>query len=237
MQHPHVPGPEDERIARLLRTIRRHERYRQADIATLAGVSRGSVVELEAGRAGSIRLDHVRRIFDAAGGRAHLTVLWHGAAADRLLDERHATLVELAVAQLQRRGWRAEVEVSFSEFGERSSIDVLGLHARRRAVAVCEVKSEIGSIEETNRVLDAKVRLAPKVVTTRVGWSPEVTGRILVLAETSTNRRIVRAHALTFASLYPGTTGDVKAWLRAPMVDLGGLWFLSDVARGGRTSS
>jgi hypothetical protein len=33
-------------------------------------------------------------MFDAVGGRAKLTAYWNGAAADWLLDERHAALVE-----------------------------------------------------------------------------------------------------------------------------------------------
>lgn len=237
LQHGHVPGSEDERIGRLLWTIRRHERFRQADIATRAGVSRSAVVDLEGGRAGTLRLDAVRRIFEAAGGRARLTVVWHGAAADRLIDARHAALVERTVGHLGGRGWPSDVEVSFSEFGERGSIDVLAWNVRRRAVAVCEIKSEIGSIEETNRALDVKVRLAPKLAADRLGWSPDVIGRILVLAGSSTNRRIVQRHALTFASRYPSTTIETKAWLRRPTTTFSGIWFLSDVSPRDTTTS
>ncbi|MBI3750654.1 MAG: hypothetical protein HY263_03210 [Chloroflexi bacterium] len=182
-----MPGSEDERIGRLLWTIRRHERFRQADIATRAGVSRSAVVDLEGGRAGTLRLDAVRR--------------------------------------------------TFSEFGERGSIDVLAWNVRRRAVAVCEIKSEIGSIEETNRALDVKVRLAPKLAADRLGWSPDVIGRILVLAGSSTNRRIVQRHALTFASRYPSTTIETKAWLRRPTTTFSGIWFLSDVSPRDTTTS
>ena len=88
-------------------------------------------------------------------------------------------------------GWDADVEVSFSEFGERGSIDVFGSRRDHAAVAVCEVKSVIGSLEETNRVLDAKERLAPAIAFKRLGWRPAVVGRLLILPGDSTNRRIV----------------------------------------------
>src|SRR3954454_2082625 len=192
-----MPTSEDHRIGRLLWVLRRHEGFRQLDVAGRAGVPRVDIMRVEAGAAGMIQLDRVRRIFEAAGGRARLSVSWNGAAADRLLDERHAALVERTIAAFERYRWRADPEVSFSEFGERGSIDVLASHARRRAVAVCEVKSELGSLEETNRVLDAKVRPSQRIAIVRVGWRPEIVGRILVLADTTTNRRISRRHALT----------------------------------------
>src|SRR5947207_12227116 len=146
-----MPTPHDDRIARLLRALRQHEGVRQVDVAARARVPRGDVMLLEAGGAGAIRLDRIQRMFEATGGRARLVVSWNGAAADRLLDAHHAARVEQTVAQLQHRGWRADPEISFSEYGERGSIDVLASHARRRAIAVCEIKTEIGSIEEMNR--------------------------------------------------------------------------------------
>jgi hypothetical protein len=186
-------------------------------------------MRVEAGAVGMIQLDRVRRIFEAAGGRARLSVSWNGAAADRLLDERHAALVERTIAGLERYRWRGDPEVSFSEFGERGSIDVLGSHRRRHAIAVCEVKSELGSLEETNRALDAKVRLAQKIAIERLGWRPETVGRILIVADSSTNRRILRRHSRTMTNLYPGTTNEVKRWLRAPDEAFSGIWFLSEV--------
>jgi hypothetical protein len=131
------------------------------------------VIRIEAGCAGQVSLDRLREIFSTAGGRVRLNVWWGGAAADRLLDERHASLVERAVIVLRRRGWSTIVEASFSEFGERGSIDVLGAKADVRAVALCEVKSDVGSFEETNRVLDAKERLLPGICADRLGWRPE----------------------------------------------------------------
>lgn len=232
-----MTAPDDQRIGQLLRTLRRHEGVRQVDVAVRARVPREDVIHLEAGRAGAIPLDRIQRMFEATGGRARLIVSWNGAAADRLLDARHAALVEQTVAQLAKRGWRADPELSFAEFGERGSIDALASHARRLAIAVCEVKTELGSLEETNRVLDAKVRLAPGLAAARLGWRPQSIARVLILADSTTNRRVIARHARTMASVYPGSTNDVKRWLRSPTPRFAGIWFMSEVADGDSTGT
>ena len=184
---------------------------------------------IEAGEAGRVALDRVRRIFDAVGARARMTAWWNGAAADRLLDAGHARLVERAISVLKRRGWSTAAEVSFSEFGERGSIDILAAHAPNRAIAVCEIKTALGSIEETNRVLDVKVRLAPRLAEARFGWSPRAIARLLIVPDDRTVRRIVDRHALTMTSVYPARSREARAWLRRPDTALSAIWFLSDV--------
>jgi hypothetical protein len=219
---------DDERLGLLLRTIRRHSSQTQEGLAAAAGVPVRDVMKVEAGRVGEVRLDRVRRLFLAAGGQARLTAWWNGAAADRLLDARHAALVERATQILTRRGWQIAVEATFSEYGERGSIDLLGAYPKLRTVAVCEIKTSIGSLEETNRMLDIKVRLAPKLVVERFGWRPTHVGRLLVLPDDSTIRRIVTRHAATMDSLYPARSRDVRAWLREPDQPIRGIWFLSE---------
>ncbi|HLX35233.1 MAG TPA: hypothetical protein VKR30_08325 [Candidatus Limnocylindrales bacterium] len=220
---------EDERLGRLLRLLRRRFGTTQAALAARAEVPRLDIIRVEAGRAGAIRLDRLRRIFDAGGARGRWHVVWNGAAADRLLDERHAALVERAVTVLQRRGWTTAPEVSFAEFGERGSIDILAARPARRAIAVVEVKSDLGSIEETNRVLDAKERLSPRLALARFGWQPAVVGRLLVLPDEDRLRRLVARHERTMSAVYPARGPAVRAWLRTPGHPLRGIWFLSEV--------
>lgn len=220
---------DDERLGQLLVLLRRRGGWRQEDVAAAANVPRREVIVVEAGGAGSIELHRLRRIFEAAGARGRFAVWWNGAAADRLIDERHAALVERAVAYLKRRDWLVAVELSFSEFGERGSIDVFGAKPTHRAIAVIEVKSDVGSTEEMNRILDVKVRLAPKIASERFGWQPAIIGRIVVLPDASTQRRLVERHSQTMASVYPARGREVRAWLRAPSGPLRGIWFLSEV--------
>jgi hypothetical protein len=171
----------------------------------------------------------VQRLFRAAGGQARLTTWWNGAAADRLLDERHAALVERAAALFTKRGWLTPAEVTFSEYGERGSIDLFAVQSRLRVVAVCEIKSAVGSLEETNRMLDIKERLAPKLAFQRFGWRPTHVGRLLILPDESTVRRTVARHAATMDTLYPARSREVRAWLREPDRSIRGVWFLSEL--------
>jgi transcriptional regulator with XRE-family HTH domain len=225
-----MPSADDERVGRLLRAIRRRTGLTQLALALRAGVPRGDVMTIEAGYVGLIPLDRTRRVFDALGGRAKLTTIWNGAVADRLLDEAHARIVERALAVLQARGWRTAVEVSFSEYGERGSIDIFAAHPSAMAVAVAEVKSDFGSLEETNRVLDMKERLAPKLAERTFGFRPRTVGRLLILPDRSTLRRVVDEHVRTMGAVYPARGREVRRWLRDPRGPLRGIWFLSEVA-------
>lgn len=219
---------EDERLAALLKAIRRRSGRTQMQLAAAAGVTRRDIIHIEAARVGSGELERVRRSFAGLDARLKSVVLWNGAATDRLLDERHAAIVERVAALLTSRGWRAAVEVTFSEWGERGSIDVLAGHPPARAVVVIEVKASLGSLEEMNRTLDAKVRLAPKLARDRFGWAPSSASRLLVMPRDSSLRQFVEGHGATMASLYPLRGRQVRAWLRQPGSAMGGIWLVPE---------
>jgi transcriptional regulator with XRE-family HTH domain len=221
---------DDQRAGRLLRTIRRRAGQTQAALASLAGVPRVDVIRIENGRLADVRLERTRRVFAAAGGRARLSIWWNGALADRLLDERHAALAERALGVYSRWRWETALEVTYSEYGERGSIDLLAGHQTTRLAVVNEVKSAWGSIEETNRLLDVKVRLAPKLVRERFGWWPESVSRVLILPSEDSIRRTVARLERTMETAYPARSREVRAWIRQPQGSLRGLWFLSEVA-------
>jgi transcriptional regulator with XRE-family HTH domain len=222
--------PEDERLGVLLRTIRRRSGLTQLEVARQASVPREDIIALEAGRAGELELGRLRRIFAVADARLRVALWWHGAAADRLLDERHAGLVERAVAVYRARGWQCAIEVSFSEWGERGSIDVLAVHPGSRAAVVNEVKASIGSLDETNRTLDLKTRLGAKLAAERFGWRPTSVSRLLIVPNDNTVRRHLDRHAATMHALYPIRGRAVRVWLRHPAGPIAGIWFVSDVA-------
>jgi transcriptional regulator with XRE-family HTH domain len=205
----------------------------QEQLAALAKITVEDICEIENGRVGRVRVERTRAAFSAADARLYLKPWWQGAAADRLLDEDHAAIVEEAAAVFTKRWWRPEIEVTFSEFGERGSIDLLAAYEATRAVAVCEIKSAFGSLEETNRSIDAKVRLAPVIALRVFGWRPAFVGRVLIVPDQSVVRRVVREHAATMNSLYPARSRQVRAWLRNPDCDIAGIWFLSIPADSG----
>jgi transcriptional regulator with XRE-family HTH domain len=222
-----VPHPDDERLGRLLRLTRHRAGLTQVELARSAQIGVRDIRLIEAGNVGDVRVASLRRAFDATGGRAKVTAWWNGAAADRLLDEAHASIGEIAARLFVRRGWRAVPEVTFSEFGERGSIDLFASHERTRSVAVGEIKTAFGSLEETNRMLDVKVRLAPKIAERVFGWRPRFLGRLLIVPNESTPRRIIDRHAATMNAIYPGRSSEVRAWLRNPDSSISAIWFVS----------
>jgi len=221
---------EDQRLGQLLRAIRREMNLTQAKLASEARIPREDIIAVEAGRASEIELARLRRLFGAVDARLKVTVWWRGAAADQLLDARHASLSERGIQVLASLSWLVLSEVTFSEFGERGSIDILGGHVQTRSVVVGEVKASIGSIEETNRRLDVKERLAPKIARDRFGWAPRSVSRVLIVPEDSTIRRILERHHQTMEAVYPSRGREFRKWLGRPEGRISAIWFLSEVA-------
>ena len=218
-----------DRIGRLHRILRHRARLTQEDLAQRIGVGRWKIVRLEAGKAADLRLGEIERCFAALDARLDVRGWYHGAGADRLLDERHSQIVGALVQVLRHYRWVAKVEVSFSDYGDRGSIDVLGWQPKERALVVAEVKSEVGSIEGTLRPLDVKCRLAAKVARDRFGWHAVTLGRVLVLPEDRTARRAIERHAAAVDAALPARSREVRTWLRQPVGSVAGVWFLTDV--------
>jgi hypothetical protein len=151
-----------------------------------------------------------------------------------LVDARHGALVGAAASRLRGLGWEVLPEVSYSEFGERGSIDLLGWRTDERAVVVEEVKSDLTRTEETLRKLDEKTRLVgTKLAYDRLGWRPRAVGRVLVLPDTDRARRQVRANAVVFDAALPARGSEVRGWLRDPVGPIAGVLFVADITPDG----
>jgi hypothetical protein len=227
-----MQNPDDDRLARAARLLRKREGLGRLDLVA-PGRSRHFGRRLEAGEAGGLRIDDVREHFARLGAQVRVSVWWNGAGIDRLFDQRHAELVERSIQALNGFGWRCETEVTFSEYGERGSIDLFGAFQAARCALVGEVKSEWGGMEETLRRLDVKARLAPKLAAATFGFRPVAIGRLLILPEDRTARRIAARHQATLDVALPARNREVRAWLRQPSGPLSGLWFLSEVRAPG----
>jgi hypothetical protein len=149
------------------------------------------------------------------GARLDLDLRWQGERVERLLDERHAATVDTVVQLFRRCGWDTDVEVSFSIYGERGSIDVVGRHAPTGMLAVVEVKASIPNVNQTVMGLDRKARLAPEIADER-GWPCRGVARFLIVADGSTSRDRVARHATTFDAALPLRGRACIAWLRRP---------------------
>jgi hypothetical protein len=216
-------------VSRLHRLLRVRAGLRQVDVAERARVGRWKISALENNRVGKLLVEELDRCFETLDASLMLTVAHGGAEVDRLLDRRHAALVAAIVRVLRSLGWETRVEVTFNEFGDRGSIDVVGWHAARRALVVIEVKSEIASIEGLLRPFAVKCRLASKIVGEQFGWRPSVVGHVIVLPEDRTARRAVERHAAVFDSTFPKRSRELRSWLRNPAGPIAGVWFVTDV--------
>src|SRR6266567_3005553 len=164
---------DDVRIGRVIRALRLRQGRRQIDLAKAAGVSQSLISLVERGHLASLSIASVRAICGVVEARYEGVLTWRGGAIDRLLDERHAQLVGTFSARLERLGWHVDVEVTFNEYGDRGSIDILATRKATGAALVVEVKTELTAMDATIRRLDVKERLASKIVIDRHGWRPQ----------------------------------------------------------------
>ena len=184
-------------------------------------------------------LGTLRRIFEAAGASLVVDVRWRGGELEHLRDARHAQLSAAFARMAEGLGWTAIPEYTYSEFGERGSIDLLCINRPLLAIAVIEIKSELLSLEATLRKHDEKVRLAPALVQRQLGWRPRAVARVLVLPDTSTARRRVAAARSLLDIALPARAVELRAWMKRPLGVVGGIWFLPDttVSRASKLST
>lgn len=218
---------DDQRVGSVLRALRIRRGLRQVDVARLAGVDQSQVSRLERGRLEEVGLATARRIARVLDAKLEVVLGWRGSELDRLLDRDHATMVERVAASLRRGGWTVLLEYAFNHFGERGSVDVLAWQPEHQALLLVEVKSRIVDLQAMFASQARKVRIVPRLVAADQGWPPLHIGRLLVVADTTANRRVVADHEASFATAHPARTRAIRAWLAAPTKDLGGVWFVS----------
>lgn len=215
-----------------LRALRRRRHWAQALLAARTGLSRSVIGRIERGHSDRVTVRTLNRVAAALGGRVDVRLLWNGEGLDRLLDQRHASLVDSTLEVLTDAGWSAAVEVSFAIRGERGSIDILAFHPRAGSLLVIEVKSVVPDLQAMLVSLDRKGRLAQEIARGR-GWSPGSVTRLLVLPDDRTARRRVDALATTFRAALPARTVEVRRWLRAPVGTKHGVLFLTNGPQAG----
>ena len=95
-----------------------------------------------------------------------------------------------------------------------------------------ELKSAVHSYEETQRRLDVKARLASDIARERLGWVPLIVGVILVVEDTTANRRRLRSIEPLVQAGLPASGREVTRWLADPVGAMRGLLFLSHISPG-----
>jgi len=217
----------DQQVGLVIRAIRRRRGWRQEDLARKADVDQKYVSIAERGHLTQLPLRAVRRICAALEIELPFAPRWRGPELAKLLDEGHARMVEKVASLLVARGWEVQPEFTFNHFGERGSVDLVGWHAERRALALNEIKTRVVDQQDLLASNGRKRRVAPSIIAGELGWRPASIGNLLVVLDTSTNRRVVAGHPTTFASAFPARSREVRSWLARPDGPLAGLWFLS----------
>jgi len=210
-----------------MRALRQRRGWRQIDLAGAAGCSQNLVSLVERGHLDLLSTRVLRRLAAALDATLGLEIRWRGASLDRLLDEGHAALVAAVAESLRGLGWLVAIEVTYSEFGERGSFDLIAFHPVAKVLLVVEVKTDLPSAEATLRKLDEKARLATRVARDRLGWQPTAVARVLVVPESATLRRRIARHQVLFGRVLPQRNVAIRRWLAHPAGTMSGLWFLS----------
>lgn len=221
---------DDVRIGAGLRTIRRRRRLRQIDVARRAGVSRGTIVRLEQGQLGGVRMRTLRDVANALGVTIDVGIRWRGSGLERVANAGHASLhASLATHLASVSGWTWRPEVSFSIYGERGVIDIVAWHAATRSLLIIELKTSLVDPQELVATTDRRVRLGRRIARER-GWDAATVSAWVVLTDTRTNRRRGRQHAGILRVAFPHDGHAMRRWLRRPVGTISALSFWADVA-------
>jgi transcriptional regulator with XRE-family HTH domain len=233
---------EDKRIGSVIKALRHRLGWTQVQLASAARLSPAAISRLEHGRIDATTLVVLRRVFSAMDARIDLVPRWRGGDLDRLIDARHAGMVEILVRRLASLpDWIVQPEVTFSIYGERGSIDVIAWHPGRRAFLIIEVKSTIGDVGGLVRQVDRYRRLARDIARDR-NWSPAFVGVWVVVADGRTARRRFAEHGTTLRRAFPADGHAMEGWIHRPERDVSGLSFLPfahpmKVGRHGRAAA
>ncbi len=182
-------------MGRLLRMLRLRRDWTQRAVAARGRVSAATVGRHENGRIGSI--DALERHAAVFGLRVEVRLAGRAGELARITDEEHAAIVEAVAATLRAAGFVVEPEVSFNEWGERGRMDLLAYHPETGTLVIVEVKTQLLDLQDLFGNLDTKVRLAGAVAE-RLGWAVRRRVTLLVVADTSHNRQVVRRHPAQF---------------------------------------
>ena len=230
----------DAELGGVVRGLRHRRGWRQADLAKKAGVSAALIGLLERGHAESLSVRCVRGISTALDLRLGWDAGYRGAELGRLRDADHARLAEWLTRRMEAHGWTVSAEVSFNHYGDRGRIDLLAYHAMTGTLLVVEIKTVIADVQDLLGGLHVKQRVALGVARS-LGWRPARAIPLLVVAESTTNRRRIAAHERLFGRL--ALRGKAAySWLRRPTEAPDGLLILAklpdrngvDARRAGR---
>jgi hypothetical protein len=174
------------------------------------------VSRIERGHLEQVSMRAFRRVPAALEIRVDLNLRLPHGELERVVNAGHAAMHEALARYIERLpGWIQSPEVSFAIFGERGVIDILAFHEPSGSLLLIELKTEVVAVEELLSTMDIRVRHARQIARDR-GWRATSVSAWIVVAESDTNRRRVRAHVATLRSAYPSDGRRMRAWLAHP---------------------
>jgi hypothetical protein len=163
-----------------------------------------------------LSLGAIRAVAAVLDVRADLIARWRAGDLDRLLNARHSLFHETVATGLARyRGWTFAPEVSFSVYGERGVVDLVGWNEEHRALLLIELKTDIADVNELIGTFDRKLRLGGSIARDR-GWRPESVSGWIIVSPGRTNRTRIAAHRQVLRAACPSDGRTMGTWLRRP---------------------
>ncbi len=181
-----------------IREAREARGWRQADLASRAGVSQSAVSDAEVGR--GARIDTLQRLCRALGGDLAVETRLPFAGEERhQVDLGHARCVGRMRRILGSAGYVCATEELLTDGPWRGWIDLVGYDAERRRLALVEVKTELRDAGALERQVE-RYAAGCLVVARRRGWRVrEIAVAVVVLASKAndaflvTNRQVLGA--------------------------------------------
>jgi len=230
-----VGAMDDITLGRTIRSLRRRRGWRQVDLGMRSDCAASTISLVERGHMDEMSIRLLRRISRALEVRIDLVPRWRGGELDRLLNSAHAGLQEAFCRYLATvPGWVMRPEVSFSIFGERGVIDVLAWNEEHEMLLVIEVKTQLVDVMDLLATMDRRGRLTPRIAA-ELGWRSGSVARLVVLADSRTNRRHVAEHRTMLRSAFPADGRRLDGWLRSPAEPISMLTMWGDKSASARS--
>lgn len=180
---------------------------------------------IERGHLDRVSVPAFRRVAEALGIRAEVSLTLPHGEIERLLTAGHAALHESLARYLTGLpGWVHAPEASFAVYGERGIIDILAFHPTTGSLLVIELKTELVSLEDLLGTMDIRMRHAAKIARER-GWHGKSISAWVVFADSATNHRRVGSHRHALRAAFPADGRTMRRWLRGPAGSIRALSF------------
>jgi transcriptional regulator with XRE-family HTH domain len=188
-------------------------------VATEAGIARGYLAAIEAGRANP-SVEVVEAIVRALGVEAHLALRGPITIERHQRDLVHARCIAAIERRLRAGGWHTKHEAEVVLGRSHGWIDVLAFHPGSECLLVVEVKTRIDNIGAAERQIGWYSRAAFEPAR-RLGWRPRRIATWLLVAATTEADRALMANRELLLTAFPMRASAMLAWLAAGVHPLG----------------